>query len=730
MKRSTVIAVTVFAVALTTLALAAPDDRKAAVLLQAAEAKETIEGDLKGAIVLYQQAADEPGATRSVAARALFALATSYQKLGVGDARSVFARIVREFADQKDIAALARVRLAALGAATPQSEGLSTRRVFTGDSFVMNGISLDGRLAVGYTIGVSGNGAMVPDVVIRDTVTGQTTRVVPGSQSGYGSDPVLSADTRQVAYFWGEGINGDGSIARTSLRVSGTEPGALPRTIATDSWFAPIAWSLDGAAVLVKTPSDLRSAGGHASGHVAWVSVADGTVRMIKEFDLDQDERGTALSPNGSLIAYSALVRPGSSERHIYVMDIDGQNETDVVKIAGANTEPIWTPDGSHLLFMSDRSGSRSLWSVTMQNGVASGQPVLLQAGFTGKPIGMSASGALYYSQSSAGGPSVFIAERHPGSARVVQAFAGADASWSPDGKSVAFVRVNGGVDVAAGRYALIVRSVETGDERLYPHDGTSAVSPQWLPDSSGLIVLVRPEGDGGRAGGSFYRVDVKTGEFKWLFARVADDHIRSPITALSPDGRTLYVTVRKAQNPSIPTAGIAGVDPSTGAERPIGTFPGAGLLGPTVPGIAVSPDGASLAVMAHADQPGAKARLITVNVDGTGYRQLYGPFPAELTSDLTWTPDGQAILFATLDEATGVGRVMRISRNGGQPEFDGLDTSNLTGSVSIPRLRPGGVASIGLSPDGSHIVFDAQTLDAFEVWTLENVMAALNPRH
>ena len=56
-------------------------------------------------------------------------------------------------------------------------------------------------------------------------------------------------------------------------------------------------------------------------------------------------------------------------------MAADGSSETEIVKTAGINTSPVWTPDGKHILFTSDRSGRMDLWSVAVQNGKAIGSP-------------------------------------------------------------------------------------------------------------------------------------------------------------------------------------------------------------------------------------------------------------------------------------------------------------------------------------------------------------------
>ena len=61
---------------------------------------------LKGAIEQYRQIAQT--GDRTVAVRALIRLAECHQKLGDAEARNIYERIVREFADQKDAVALAR----------------------------------------------------------------------------------------------------------------------------------------------------------------------------------------------------------------------------------------------------------------------------------------------------------------------------------------------------------------------------------------------------------------------------------------------------------------------------------------------------------------------------------------------------------------------------------------------------------------------------------------------
>src|SRR5262245_468164 len=118
--------------------LLAQTPRTAEVQFKAAQHMEEVEGDLKGAIAAYQKIAQ--GKDRSLAVQALLRMAGCYEKLGDAEAQKIYGRVVRDFADQTENAALARTRLAA--ALQPARDSQTTRRVWTGD---WTSVSLDGR---------------------------------------------------------------------------------------------------------------------------------------------------------------------------------------------------------------------------------------------------------------------------------------------------------------------------------------------------------------------------------------------------------------------------------------------------------------------------------------------------------------------------------------------------------------------------------------------------------
>src|SRR5512147_3093522 len=75
---------------------------QADVALQAAIRAETVDGNLADAIKRYADIAATYKSNRPVAASALVHMAECYQKLGDSEAKRVYERLIREFADQPE----------------------------------------------------------------------------------------------------------------------------------------------------------------------------------------------------------------------------------------------------------------------------------------------------------------------------------------------------------------------------------------------------------------------------------------------------------------------------------------------------------------------------------------------------------------------------------------------------------------------------------------------------
>jgi len=73
------------------------------------------------------------------------------------------------------------------------------------------------------------------------------------------------------------------------------------------------------------------------------------------------------LSPDGSVVVYQVMRGGGVSD--LEVVPIAGGAPRTLVAGTTQNREPKWSPDGTKVLFMSDRSGNRDVWVVDASGG-------------------------------------------------------------------------------------------------------------------------------------------------------------------------------------------------------------------------------------------------------------------------------------------------------------------------------------------------------------------------
>src|SRR5439155_15357505 len=174
----------------------------------------------------------------------------------------------------------------------------------------------------------------------------------------------ISPDNRQVAYLWN--MQGKGNELRV-VRVDGS---ATPRTLhrsTGDAYVEPYGWTPDGKRLLV-----VSSPGDRTSYQIGMVSVQEGTIRGIKSLGWTYPH--PRLSPDGRYIAYDLAPDGKTQATDVHVIATDGSQEVAVANGPSNDVPMAWSPDGSRLLFLSDRTGSQSLWSVPMEAGKVSGK--------------------------------------------------------------------------------------------------------------------------------------------------------------------------------------------------------------------------------------------------------------------------------------------------------------------------------------------------------------------
>jgi TolB protein len=675
----------------------------AADLFQEALAHEEVKGDLDKAIATYQAILTRFAADRPVAARALVHLARCYERLGRPEAAATYDRVIRDYADQAAPASEARTRRASLvrhAAGESEAALVERQQVWAGDEVNLQGRpSADGRYLafLDHSNGKS-------NVAIRDLRTGQNRRLTSAvsGESGGAEPPAVSPDGGSVAYGWS-------TDAETFVRIIGTD-GGKPKSFLMPfaSGVEDLTWSPDGrrlAAVLFNKDRTQQ---------IALIDAATGAVTQLQSTGLRYPWLG-GFSPDGRFLAYSARpakALPDDTSADVYAISLDGPQEWSVVEGAGDDKNPVWTPDGKAIVFVSDRSGANGLWAVRVQDGKPAGalREVRPDIG-PAVSLGFSRDGTLLYGLEGTA-RDVFVASVDPDHLRVTapprllsDRFAGLNAApqWSPNGTAVAFLR-------GSDRWSqtIVVRSMPDGVERTLPTrivDAFFIMSHgwSWFPDSRSLLIRDKHPSHERRA--VVRRVNVQTGEETVLF-EAGEWDVWSPVK-LSPDGRSVYYTsfardvTRGINQLRLMKRDLASGQETELLQRETGFYSFYGLM--------VSPDASRLVFL---ESVGAGPRtLVTLDAAGGQPQELYpsGSAPARPSANVgawmrTWTPDGRFIITKTRD-----GAVWAFPTGPGEPR-----------KLDWPLPVVG-----DLSPDGRHTVYTVGK-QTRELRTIQNLLSRI----
>jgi Tol biopolymer transport system component len=670
----------------------AQKDDQAEVLMQAAHQKQLVEGQLDEAIQLYKRIVQEHSGNHAVAAKALLEMGQCYEKLGNTEARKAYEHVLRDYADQNEAAAQARARLAAISGkvASGRSE-MVVRRVWAGpDVDVMEGsVSPDGRYLsyVDWTTG---------DLALRDLATGKIRHLTNATESGGNAFfSAISPDGKQVAYEWYK----DGSA---DLRLVGVD-GSSPRIL--EGGAIPTDWSPDGKYVL----GVVLRIGTQFPSQITLTSVADGSVRVLKKFEWSHPGK-MKFSPDGRYIAYDYPPRQDSDNRDIFLLAADGSREIPLVEHPAEDELLGWTPDGNHVLFASDRSGSMSAWILPVADGKPQGPPELVKQDIgPAQPIGFTRSGSYYYGLEISTSD-IYTAEFDPATGRVVtqpqnatHRFAGLNGApaWSPDGQFLAYLSSR-----RPGLFeqdVISILSLKTSEEHDLSPNLSELWGPiRWSPDGRSILV----QGKDKKIQHGLYLVDVQTGEVRSNLQSDLNSEISHP--AWFPDGKRLLYTDRRPESGTI-TEAVVVRDLQTGQKTEL-FRPSRGLK---IDDIALSPDGRQVALTLLEKETRSSVLKVLPLAGGEASELVRAKEPEAIVGDsLNWSSDSRYIVFGK-SRSTGQEpktQLLTISSRGGEPQALGLAMDS--------------VGSLSFDPSGHHIAFAAGRAKS-EIWVMENFLKA-----
>lgn len=419
------------------------------------------------------------------------------------------------------------------------------------------------------------------------------------------------------------------------------------------------------------------------------------------------------LSPNGQTIVFDIL-------GDLYTLPIAGGKATRITSGAGWDQQPRYSPDGSQIVFVSDRNGSKNLWTANADGTKAKILTRSERTNFAspiwshdGQYVIASRTGQLWMYNKDGGSGLQMTGLRPdgaaPGNTTPAPSHFGAAASrdarylWVNVTGTVAPTLISGvhsetissareeNEDREArsnarrvGNYQVALFDRETGRTLIRTHEADGAFRPLPSPDGKWLVYAVRYD-----AREALKLRDLTTGEERWLKMDVQRDNSQGggindrdvyPASAFTPDSRAIVTSyggkIWRIEIPSGQVTAIpftADVDQQMGAlakfEYPLNDSV---LTVTQIRGARPSPDGKLLAFVAL---DGLYVGDLVPSRGGAGATTLTVGNPRRITRGgvvehaPVWSPDGRHIAYVTWTDTAG-GNIYRTTPDGsGTPE-------------------------------------------------------------
>jgi bla regulator protein BlaR1 len=244
--------------------------------------------------------------------------------------------------------------------------------------------------------------------------------------------------------------------------------------------YSPEDWSLDGKWILCVLE---KKDGTKALGMVSRVG---GQVEELASFG-ESSPAHARFSPDGKWVVYECA--PGGN-RDVYAIQVQTKQIQRLTDSPAEEGSPVWSLDGNHIVFSSNRRGVWDWLEIPMEPGRPVGAARLLKYDFGDYRKRVTRAGNIAFNVFISNSPDVYSLEVNPTTGesmgppvRLTKSFYGQHLgpAWSPDGKRIAYIR--------RGGWMLCIQTIATGQEECIRTGMSPANHIFWSPDGKAVAL-------------------------------------------------------------------------------------------------------------------------------------------------------------------------------------------------------------------------------------------------